>query len=102
METRLEYLESLLGDTADRHAQSIEDAKAQLGDVRAALDSCAKTEHHCSLDQRVGYLEGFLGESADKHEEHKTTMETRLEYMESLFGNSADKHAKEIEEAHAK
>lgn len=113
MEARLEYVEALLGDSSDKHAQEIADAKNKLGDLHAALKSCAKSDHHASLEQRMEYIENFIGESADKHERelkdhkkgadaHKTTMETRLEYLESLLGDNADKHAQEIADAKSK
>ena len=73
------------------------EAKVKLGDLHAALESCAKSENHNSLDHRLGYLENFLGESREKHIkeladhkeaalEHQTSMETRLEYIEGLLG----------------
>merc|ERR1712096_512212 len=115
-ETRLEYLERLLGDSADKHAKEIQAAHAKVGDLHAAIKSCAKSEHHSSLEKRIDYLEKFIGESADKAEQskkdilghrkdfadHKTSMETRLEYVERNLGDSSDRHTQEIRAAHAK
>jgi len=113
METRLKFIEDLIGDNADKHSKEIDAAKSKLGDLDKAIAACAKQEHHSSLEERVNYLESFIGESADKHAkalkdlqdhkatfvEHKETMETRLEYLEALIGDNADKHWKEIEAA---
>ena len=35
METHLEYIESMLADSADKHAKDIEAAKSGLGDLHA-------------------------------------------------------------------
>jgi len=102
METRLEYLEGLLGDSADKHAKELATAKDRVGSLEAAIKKCAKTDHATSIEGRVGYLEKCLGESADKHDAHKVNMEGRLEYIENLIGDNADKHWKEIEAAKAK
>merc|ERR1719305_340385 len=73
-----------------------------MKDLHSAIQSCVKTDHHTSMEQRLNTLEKVIGESADKHDNHKTTMETRLEYIEGLIGDSADKHVKEIAAAKEK
>ena len=56
------------GDSADEHSKEIEAAHPRLVDLHDAIQKCAKSEHHNSLEQRMDYLEKFLGESADKHD----------------------------------
>merc|ERR1719272_1897161 len=91
METRLEYIEGMLGDSADKHAKEIEHLSsshaAKLADLHLAVSVCAKTDHHVTLEQRLDFLERTLGESAEQSlkeidtgksalESHKTSMET--------------------------
>ena len=66
-------METLLGDSADKHGKLPEAAHVQMADLDSAIESCANKDHHMSL-------------------------ETRLEHMEaSLLGDSVDEHLKEIE-----
>jgi hypothetical protein len=120
METRLEYVEALLGDSADKHSKEIDAAKGRVADLHKAIQACAKHDHIASMEERVNFLEKQLGDSADQHakdlkehgkdlkdhkaaqKEHKESVETRLEYIEALIGDSADKHAKEIDAAKGK
>jgi hypothetical protein len=113
MESRVEYLEALIGDSADKHVKEIGIAASKLDSLHKAVAECAKLEHQNSIDNRIVYLENFIGESADKHDkdisdakrnfvQHTTTMETRLEFVEGLVGDSADKHGKEIAAANDK
>ena len=121
MEVRLEYIESLVGDNADRHAKELkslgeqtskqteshgkdleslgEKTSRQIDDLHRKIKNCAQLEHHSSMEQRMKFLESCLGESSDRHDKHKTTIESRLEYLESLIGDTADKHYKELEAA---
>jgi chromosome segregation ATPase len=86
MESRLEFLEALIGDSADKHANELASALDKMKDLHSAVESCAKAEHHSSMEQRVEYLE----------KAYKTTMESRLQTVEGLIGDSAEKHSKEL------
>jgi hypothetical protein len=57
METRIEYLEALIGESANKHHAEIDAAKKKLGTVEAAVSKCAKTEHCSDLETRVSALE---------------------------------------------
>ena len=61
---------NMLGDSAEKHAKEIEAANEKLKDLHAALKTCAKTEHHATLEERMKFVEKLLGESADKHDSH--------------------------------
>merc|ERR1719272_2487566 len=99
MQTRLEYMEGLLGDSADKHSKATDELaalqaamndkhaaasgdqaamSAQLAQLQSQLSLCAKSEHHASLEQRLEYLERLLGESADKHEKEVAQHEKDL------------------------
>jgi hypothetical protein len=61
VQEHLNYLEKLLGDSADKHAQepqALKDAHAKHASDLA---------HHASLPERINYLEKCFGDSADKH-----------------------------------
>jgi Holliday junction resolvasome RuvABC endonuclease subunit len=100
LDTRIQFLEDLVGDNADKHskhAKEIDALKGKHGDLHSLLSGCAKKEHHATMEERLKFLEKELGESADKHDVHKTTMEDRMEFLERKMGDSAEKHWKEIE-----
>jgi len=126
---RLEYLEKLMGDSADKHRE-IEEAHQALQNQHGATAGSAnrrveeltnKLEEHATLAERVQYLEKELGQFADEHAKHNSatdelqkaiddlsgkqgkhsTLEQRLNYVEQLLGDSADKHSA-MEDAHKK
>ena len=125
---RVDMLERLFGDSADRQGREWEAATAKLGQLAGKLSehqgSLQEREaHHASLNSRVDFLEKLLGESADRHtreleaartanqkvereskqrEAHHASMQERLVYMEKLVTDSVGKHAQEIETAHAR
>mmetsp|Transcript_956 Transcript_956/g.3389 ORF Transcript_956/g.3389 Transcript_956/m.3389 type:complete len:609 (+) Transcript_956:886-2712(+) len=127
LQQRVDYLEKVTGDSADRHTEefrSLQDSHARFVEEVAGLK--AQTAHHASLPERLSYLEKRLGDSADRHakelqalkeahdrhvqdfadsKEKHCTVEERLGYLERLLGESADRHAKELKalrDVHAK
>jgi len=119
MESRVEYLEALIGDSADKHVKEIGIAASKLDSLHKAVAECAKLEHQNSIDNRIVYLENFIGESADKHDkeiaaandkmhdlnmairacataENHANLEQRLAYLEKFLGESAYQHEKEV------
>eukprot|EP00931_Biecheleriopsis_adriatica_P037758 TRINITY_DN21661_c0_g1_i2.p1 TRINITY_DN21661_c0_g1~~TRINITY_DN21661_c0_g1_i2.p1 ORF type:complete len:787 (+),score=183.82 TRINITY_DN21661_c0_g1_i2:25-2385(+) len=99
---RLQFLETRLGESADRHAKEVQALKA----AHSHRDA-----HHTSVAERLGYLEKMLGDSAEKHvkelealkaahsrqDTHHASFGERLSYMEKMLGDSAEKHTKEVE-----
>lgn len=81
METRLDYLEKFIGESADRQAKatrSLDDAHKKLQDVF-----------------------GDLAGEKSKRELVRSTMEERLQYLEKRIGDHADKHFRALEELEA-
>eukprot|EP00434_Breviolum_minutum_P006355 symbB.v1.2.005608.t1/scaffold324.1/size254390/5 len=83
---RVDYLEKLLGESAEKHTQEIERFKAKHA---KDLDASASKlqSHHAGLQERLEYLEGKLGDSADKHSKELSTMEAK---MQELHGKLQD------------
>jgi len=84
MECRLEYIEATLGDCADKHGKELEAAHGKLQDLHAAVNSCAKSEHHNTLEARMEYLESLIGDSADKHEKAGKDLEAAHSRVKDL------------------
>merc|ERR1712178_619661 len=101
MEERVKSLEKLLGNSSEKHAKEIEDAKAKLKDLHAALNTCAKAEHHANMEERMNAQLKDLNAAVNicAKAEHHATMEERVKSLEKLLGNSSEKHAKEIGDA---
>jgi len=124
---RLEYIETLLGDSAEKHTRELEALKAAHAKLTKERDGVAS--HQGSLNQRVELLEKALSDAVDKHateleqirgahgkhakelegfkgaHARHASMVERLEYVEKLLGDAVEKHATELEEirgAHGK
>lgn len=126
---RIEYIEKLLGDSADRHEQQ----KAALDALhKKYADTAGFHKHAASMEDRMTYLEKTMGDSLDKHikeladlkqshEKHKkdtadqknltdltrahASVEQRLEFLEKQVGESADKYNRDmrsLQEGHSK
>jgi len=121
---RIEYLEKLLGDSAEKQRTELRALKEEQDKYLKNLEDVSKqAAHHASLPERVDYLEKLMGQSADKHLEEitalkaantryeaahgehakelqdlkaNTTMTTRLDYFEKMLDDSADKHTREF------
>ena len=61
LETRLEYMEVLLGDSADKHANEIGAAHTKMAALHSSLESCANKDHHMSLETRHGSVAWGFG-----------------------------------------
>mmetsp|Transcript_30169 Transcript_30169/g.76232 ORF Transcript_30169/g.76232 Transcript_30169/m.76232 type:complete len:187 (+) Transcript_30169:3-563(+) len=129
----MEFLEKLLGDSADKHElafQALYDAhnqfEAKCGKQAKDLDALkALHAHHATMAERLDYLEQLLGDSADKHATelaalkakqaktadalakhakdssaalaHHATVGERIDYIEQCIGDSADMHVRQLE-----
>ena len=119
MQQRVDYLEKMMGDSADKHAAHVK----QLEELRRSHDDIRKKhgtsdQQHATVQQRVDYLETMMGDSADKHatrvkqleelrrshdeahgrhanvaqalKEKHASVEERLKFLEQAIGDSAD------------
>ena len=87
---RLDYIESLLNDSADKHEKELEDLKnahASMADAHneKAGAHASMAEHHSSMAERLDYIESLLNDSADKHA-------AELEALKGSHGAHADHH----------
>ena len=112
---RVDYLEKLLGDSANKHWKEIQAPKAAHAECDAAHRSMSKDleglkglhEHNATVAEHLQYLEQTLSDSADKRARelsgvrashaHHVTLSERLGYLKTLLGDSADKHERELE-----
>jgi len=94
VEERINYVEKLLGDSADKHAKELKALKA-AHDRHASDLSDVKAGHaqHASLPERINYLEQLLGDSADKHAAELQA----LKEAHAKFVAAHGKHAKDLE-----
>lgn len=75
MPERIDYLEKMLGDSADTHAQELQALKEAHSKTASAQGKHAKHleslqglhSNHSSMNERMDYLESMLGDSAEKH-----------------------------------
>jgi len=124
MQQRVDYLEKMMGDSADKHAAHVK----QLEELRRSHDDShgrhanvaqALKDKHASVEERLKFLEQAIGDSADRHSQELKQTKTQLEalhgklsdeqgrkhasleekvkYIEKLIGDSADEHAKKLE-----
>ncbi|CAE7302784.1 unnamed protein product, partial [Symbiodinium necroappetens] len=114
LQKRVDFLERLLGESVDRHAQEI--FKAKTAHAKLAGEAKAREAHHASVADRLGYIEQLVGDSFDKHSKEIQTSHSRLEslhsrltacesqanqdslrdrvdFLEKLLGESSQKHA---------
>jgi len=77
---RLDYIEQMMGDSADNHAKQVAELHDKVAKELASRDKHhsgmktllekeqeARGMHHASINERVDYLEGVLGDNAEKH-----------------------------------
>lgn len=76
---RMDYLETLLGESAEKHAQELETFK----DKHAKLDAGANKlcSHHAGLEERMEYLEAKIGDSFDKHAKELSNVHAKVEEL---------------------
>jgi len=82
---RLDSMETLFGDSANRHAKELKSLKA------------AQDKHGSQLSKHASSIDGFSA-----HQEHHATLPERMDYIEQQIGDSADKHAAEVAALHKK
>jgi hypothetical protein len=85
METRLEYIEGLIGDSADKHVKEIAAAKERMKDLHSAIQSCVKADHHMSLEQRL-----------TEYDQRHMSTEERVDGMERKMNNDGEHHSRKL------
>eukprot|EP00933_Yihiella_yeosuensis_P034921 TRINITY_DN2841_c3_g2_i1.p1 TRINITY_DN2841_c3_g2~~TRINITY_DN2841_c3_g2_i1.p1 ORF type:complete len:1158 (+),score=286.19 TRINITY_DN2841_c3_g2_i1:162-3476(+) len=76
---RLDYIESALGDSADKHNRELENLRADH--KRLVMDHKSKETHTVSLGERVSYLEKNIGDSAEQHAQEIAHAHSKIEQM---------------------
>jgi chromosome segregation ATPase len=111
---RMDYLEKLIGDNADKHSKELEAAHHKLTATRDKLDEASQM-----MDASHGKIDGFHGDlqakidglhssfmaGQDGFQESHHSIGERLAYLERLMGDSADLHEetkKTMNDAHQK
>ena len=102
MPERIDYLERLLGDSADKHQRELAALKeAHTKSVAAHAKSAKDLEglkalhaHHAAMGERIEYLQTMLGAVSDKHFEE-------MQFVKAVHSKHADALAKQGREARA-
>jgi len=109
IEERLEFLETQVGDTADKHSKTLDALEANHSKLANTLnelhgkvkgEKAERDSHHATISERVDYLEQFVGESADKHDKHLREIEAAHSKLKDLHGQVAG-HRSQADEHHA-
>eukprot|EP00435_Cladocopium_sp_Y103_P039146 s2194_g10.t1 len=65
LKERVDYLETMMGDSTDHHKKAIEEHKANH--AKLANELRAREASHATLADRMGYIEQRMGDSFEKH-----------------------------------
>jgi len=94
LKERVDYLEKMMGDSADKHAKMLEAAHAKADQLHSRLAACERSGSQVG-DLKKAHSDLASGKAA--LETHHASMQDRLTYLEQLLGDSMDKHAKELD-----
>mmetsp|Transcript_105874 Transcript_105874/g.265100 ORF Transcript_105874/g.265100 Transcript_105874/m.265100 type:complete len:978 (+) Transcript_105874:186-3119(+) len=94
LKDRVDFLEKLLGDSADKHAKLLEAAHTKVDQLQSRLAACERSGAAVG-DLKKAHSELANGKAA--LESNHSSMQDRLGYIEQLLGDSVDKHSKELE-----
>ena len=86
MKERMDYLESLVGDSAQAHAKHLQELKSHHS--KLAAEAKHRDTHHASMAERVSYLEKLLNDSADKHAEALAQAHAKLDHMHGRLSSA--------------
>jgi len=72
MAERLDYMEKVLGDSADKHFQELQALKVAHQKhvdalTKSGKDSATALQHHANVSERIAYIEKLMGDSSDHH-----------------------------------
>jgi len=83
MAERLDYLEHLMGDSADRHARELEAVKAAHSKHAKDLQGAkAALAHQASMAERVDLLESTVRDSGERHAKATSSALARLDAVQ--------------------
>ncbi|CAK9113576.1 unnamed protein product [Durusdinium trenchii] len=115
MAERMEYLEKLMGDSADKHSSELGQAHTKLDQLRGRLTDleAARDRHHAHIQELAGrekeardkqheHHKELLGRERAANEAHHASVAERLKYIEQLVGDSCERHSKEIQASHTR
>lgn len=125
MTGRMDYLEQAIGDSADKHAEELQQLKqAHATHAKELEDVRSSSMHRSTIEERLQYLEQVIGDSTEKHttalaaahkkldEIHGTqtshssklegfhaSLTERVDSLEQQFGDVSEKHGQALEAA---
>mmetsp|Transcript_139137 Transcript_139137/g.444470 ORF Transcript_139137/g.444470 Transcript_139137/m.444470 type:complete len:2115 (+) Transcript_139137:85-6429(+) len=91
MKERMDYLERLMGDSAEKHAKAVEETRAKAEGMHKRLAACEKH------GETVTGLQRDHEDHKRDHELHKGTVQERLQHLEYMIADVAERHSKEVE-----
>eukprot|EP00930_Biecheleria_cincta_P083353 TRINITY_DN72938_c0_g1_i1.p1 TRINITY_DN72938_c0_g1~~TRINITY_DN72938_c0_g1_i1.p1 ORF type:complete len:1818 (+),score=410.71 TRINITY_DN72938_c0_g1_i1:251-5455(+) len=94
LKERVDYVEKLLGDSADKHSRALDAAQVRLDQLHGRLSSC---ERHGSTLEELKKAHGMMQTDKTALDSHHATLKERVDFLETFVGESADKHTKELE-----
>lgn len=104
MAERMSYLEELVGDSPDRHAQELKALKDAHSKHARDLESFKLVAvHHTTLDERMKYLDAAIGASAEKHALELEAAHVKLEHLHGRL-SACEVHGatvSELKQAHS-
>mmetsp|Transcript_28375 Transcript_28375/g.51223 ORF Transcript_28375/g.51223 Transcript_28375/m.51223 type:complete len:660 (+) Transcript_28375:57-2036(+) len=96
VEERLKFLETSLGDSADRHHQELKSTHSKIDQLHSKLaDEQRNREHHQSSTKDI--VNQHISREQEKRDRDHASLQDRMKFLEKAIGDSADKHARELE-----
>uniref|UniRef100_A0A7S0A511 Uncharacterized protein n=1 Tax=Pyrodinium bahamense TaxID=73915 RepID=A0A7S0A511_9DINO len=79
IEDRVNYLESVLGESVEKH--NVELAQMRSAHAKHSGDAKAREAQHATFEERLKHLEKVLGDSADRHDQELRGAHAKLEQL---------------------
>eukprot|EP00435_Cladocopium_sp_Y103_P017415 s4945_g4.t1 len=79
LKERVNYLESMMGDSADHHRKALEEHKANHAKLSNELR--AREASHATLADRMSYIEQQMGDSFEKHAKDLAAAVAKMDAM---------------------
>lgn len=97
MKQRLDYLEALLGDSAERQSRDAAAARDEVDQLHTRL-----VQEHKARDAHYGCIHEQLAKEKEHRDLHVAAVSERLAYVERMMADVVDRHAQETERLHGK